>query len=113
LSLVKPIRPPSSAGARPGLHVELIPSERLRRAVRDPVVQTSGFRPAGLALGPQPGSEELEKMLSRAALTADDPGTPGDPALFSMWPWSTVGKVHVGGGSPAGRSSGCRRAVAA
>lgn len=96
------LKPPaaSPAGVRPGRHAELVPASRFRRGAPSAAVQTAGFRPPELELGPLPGSKGLEALLARRAPTAaasdHNPGTPGDPTLFGTWPWSAMGKVSVG-----------------
>lgn len=71
-------------------------------------LRSDGHLPAGLAVGPLPGSVELVRRLSSntAAVTPAAPapstGTPGAPKLFTSWPWSAVGKVLVGHTSPDG-----------
>jgi hypothetical protein len=59
----------------------------------------AGHRPAGVPVGPLPGTNELARLLSSAAARpalAPATGTPGDPSMFTTWPWCTVGRLEVG-----------------
>src|SRR5262245_14482589 len=62
-------------------------------------VDLKGYTPPNLGMAPMPGP----KPAAVGAVPAVVPnGTPGDPALFTSFPFSTVGKVIYGRVTPGG-----------